>query len=260
MISARGRPPPGSPDLPPSGREISGLEEMWAIRWSPPISLARLAVVEERVAGGVAGAVEHLHACGRRTRARRRRPAGVVTLRRAAPGAERARHRAQRGDDVARDPVAQHQRLRELVVALGVGGEVLDHRGEQVERADLGVRAAGEDADQPEVVDVLVGDDDPLQVLDPVAEVGQRALELVERLARVRPDVDQRQRVVLDQVAVDPPDHERRRDRERADHERMRRRTSSRFASMSSWETSDSSVRRSSGSVFDGRTLKCQSS
>ena len=31
---------------------------------------------------------------------------------------------------------------------------------------DLGARAAGEDADQPEVVDVLVGDDDPLEVLD----------------------------------------------------------------------------------------------
>ena len=60
MISARGRPPPGSPDLPPIGREISGLEEMCAIRWSPPITLAALAVVEQGVARRVAGAVQHL--------------------------------------------------------------------------------------------------------------------------------------------------------------------------------------------------------
>ena len=62
----------------------------------------------------------------------------------------------------------------------------LDHGREQVERADLGARAAGEDVDQPEVVDVLVGDDDPPEVLDAAAVLGQRALELVERLARVR--------------------------------------------------------------------------
>jgi hypothetical protein len=41
---------------------------------------------------------------------------------------------------------------------------------------------------------------------------------------------------------------------------RIRSSTASRFCSMSSGETSDSRFRRSSGSVFDGRTLKCQSS
>ena len=203
--------------------------------------LAPLAVVEERVAGRVPGAVEHLQgavgevelrAVGERVR----------HLGRSAPGAERARHRAQRGHDVARDAVAQHQRLGELVVALGMVREVLDQRREQVERADLRVRAAGEDVDQAEVVDVLMGDHDPLEVLDAVAVVAQRALELVQRLAAVGPDVDDRQRVVLDQVAVDPADHERRRDRERVDHERMRPSTSSRLASMSACDTSDSSV------------------
>ena len=74
-----------------------------------------------------------------------------------------------------------------------------------------------EDLDQPDVVDVLVGDDDPLEVLDPAAVLGQRALQRVERRARVRPAVDQRQRVVLDQVAVDAPDRERRRDRQAVD-------------------------------------------
>ena len=73
------------------------------------------------------------------------------------------------------DAVAAHQRLRQLVVAVGVAVEVLDHRRQQVERADLGARALGEHADQPEVVGVLVGDDDPLEVLDPVAECSRSA-------------------------------------------------------------------------------------
>ena len=59
--------------------------------------------------------------------------------------------------------------------------------------------------DQPEVVDVLVGDDDQLEVLDRVAALGELALELVQRLARVGPGVDQRQRVVLDQVVLTRP-------------------------------------------------------
>ena len=42
-------------------------------------------------------------------------------------------------------------------------------------------------------------------------------------------------------------------------HERISASTSSRFSSMSSAESA-SRFRRSSGSVFDGRTLKCQSS
>ena len=259
MTSARGRPPPGSPDLPPSGPRDQRVGGDVADQVVAADHLAGRAVVEQRVARRVPRAVQHLH---RPVRERQLTAVGQPRrdLGRPAPRAERARHRAQRGDDVARDPVAQHQRLGELVVALGVGREVLDHGGEQVERADLGVRAPGEDVDQPEVVDVLVRDDDPLEVLDAVPVLGQRALELVERLARVRADVDQRQRLVLDQVAVDPPDHERRRDGQRVDHERMRPSTSSRLASMSSWETSDSRVRRSSGSVFEGRTLKCQSS
>src|SRR5204863_9747794 len=103
-------------------------------------------------------------------------------------------------------------------------------------------------------------DDDELEVLDLAAAARQRGLELVQRLARVRAGVDERQRLVLDQVDVDPPHHERGGDRQAVDHERMKASTSSRLVSMSSGETSDSRFRRSSGSVFDGRTLKCQSS
>ena len=48
-----------------------------------------------------------------RARARSPSASGRVTVGASAPAAERARDRAQRGDDVARDAVAQHQRLGE---------------------------------------------------------------------------------------------------------------------------------------------------
>ena len=132
------------------------------------------------------------------------------------------------------------------------------------------------------MVHVLVGDDQQLDVLDRVAARGERLLELVQRLGRVGAGVDSVSGRILDQVGVDAPDHERRGDRQAVDprlgrrasasrsrsccgllgvaHERISASTSSRRRSMSSRETSDSRHRRSSGSVFDGRTLKCQSS
>ena len=100
----------------------------------------------------------------------------VRDRRAAAPAAVGARHRGERGDHVGRDAVAQHQRLGELVVAVGVHVEVLDDGHEHVERADLGAGALGDDPDQPEMVGVLVGDDDPLEVLDPVPVLLQGAL------------------------------------------------------------------------------------
>ena len=150
---------------------------------------------------------------------------------------------------------------------------------DDVDRRHLGARARGEDLDQAEVVDVLVGDHDQLEVLDRVAELLELVLELVERLAGVRPGVDQGQRLVVEQVAVDPADRERGRDAEAVDagvsralerllggqgcsssHDRINAQDLVPLRrSMSSRETSDSRLSRSSGSVFDGRTLKCQS-
>ena len=101
------------------------------------------------------------------------------------------------------------------------------------------------------------------QHLDHMGLLDVLALQAVQRLAGVGAGVDQRQRVILDQVAVDPAHHEGGRDRhpvDRAAHERMSCSTSSRRRSMSSLETRLSRFRRSSGSVFDARTLKCQSS
>jgi hypothetical protein len=196
----------------------------------------------------------------------------------AAPGPEAAGHLAQCGDHLLRDAVAAHEGCRLLVVALGVVAEVLDERHQEVEGGDLGAGALGDDVDQPEMIDVLVGDDHELEIVDPVPERFQLPLELVERLPRVGAGVQQRQRLALQQIGVDSPDPEWGRDPQHPDagvrdplpdldrrllelfrHERISPSTSSRFSSMCSWETSDSRLRRSSGSVFDGRTLKCQS-
>ena len=154
-----------------------------------------------------------------RSRNDRRSPSwsGRVTRRARAPGAEGARDRAQREDHVLGDPVAAHQRVGELVVELGVVGVALDVGREHVEGGDLGAGAAREHVEQPEVVDVLVGDDEQLEVLDRVPARGERPLELVQRLGRVGARVDERQRVVLDQVRVDAADRERRRDGEAVD-------------------------------------------
>ena len=141
-----------------------------------------------------------------------------------APGAERARHGPQGDDDVRRDAVAQHDRLGEGVVGLHDLRVARQPRRQRVERAHLGARAVGQDRHQPDVVDVLVGDDDPLEVLDAAAVLGQRRLERRQRRRRVRAGVDQRERVVLDEVAVDAPHRERRRDAERVDAPRSRSR------------------------------------
>ena len=248
---------------------------MWASRWSAAIRIRRSLVPEDGVGGAVAGAVQRLQgavaegdllAVGERP--------GHLDVR--APAAEAARDALQRGGDLLGDAAAQHQLDREAVLGLGVLVEVGEPLGGDADRGDLGAGVLDDDLDQAEVVDVLVGDDHQLEVVDRVAALAELALQLVERLARVRAGVDQGQRVVLEQVAVDPADRERGRDREPVDpgqrrllerllggqlgaHARISPRTSSRFASMSSRETSDSRLRRSSGSVFEGRTLKCQS-
>ena len=134
-----------------------------------------------------------------------------------APGTEAPRDALQGDHDVLGNPAAQHQLRREPVVELGVLGEVREPPGGEAERGDVGARVLDDDLDQPEVVDVLVGDDHELEIVDRVAPLGQLVLELVERLAGVRARVDQRERLVLDQVAVDPADGERRGDAQAVD-------------------------------------------
>ena len=179
----------------------------------------------------------------------------------------------ERAHDLVGDAVAPHHASRELVVARGVLAVVLGEVGELVDRGHLGARVGDDDVDQPEVVDVLVGEDHQLDVLERAAALGELVLELVEGASGVGPRVDQRERVVLDQVGVDAADRERGGDPQQVDarlggarkrrlggerraQERISARTSSVRASISSWLNA-SRFRRRRGSVFDGRTLKC---
>ena len=251
-------------------------------RWSPPISSRRSAVVEDRVGGRVSGPVADLESAiaqlesltvTQNTVDRRVRP----------PAAERLRDRPQGACRLGRDAVALHQLDGVGVVGLGLLAVALDERLRHLAGSDLGTRSAADDVDEAEVVDVLMGEDHELEVGDRVAQGGQPALELVEGGAGVGTRVDEGQRLVLDQVDVDPPDRERRGEGEAVDprrgrrgegvlggrrragarsaaQDRIRPSTSSRRSFMSWVETSDSRLRRRRGSVLEGRTLKCQSS
>ena len=118
--------------------------------------------------------------------------------------------------------MAQHHVAGEVVVGLGLGRVVLDVRDGGVDRRDVGVRARRHERDQAEMVDVLVGEDHEADVLEPVPERLDPALQLVQRGARVGPGVDERERLVLDQVDVHAPDRERRGDGEPVDARRGR--------------------------------------
>ena len=188
----------------------------------------------------------------------------------AAPGPEGRGDLPKGLDDVFRDAVSEHHGARELVIVGGRLGEVLHVARELVDRRYLRPRMARDDVDQPEVVHVLVGQDDQLDVVDRATVLRKLVVQLVEGAAGVRAGVDQRERVVLDQVGVHAADRERRRNPEHVDahlgcrlscrlgfHERMMLRISPVRASISSFVKA-SRLRRSSGSVLDGRTLKCQ--
>ena len=246
---------------------------------------AAILVVQQRVGRAVARAVQDAQAPARQLQ-RRAVGEGARDLRARAPRPEAPRDRLKRVKDVVGDAVPAHQLARELVLALHRLAVVAQDRRHPVEARHLGAGAPGEDLHQPQMVHVLVGDHDEAEILHAVAERPERLLQLVQRLAGVGARVDERERVVLDEVGVDAPDHERGRDgnamdalrarplqrcdrigssargRRRAHraHDRISSRTSSRRRSMSSTETSDSRFRRSRGSVLDGRTLKCQSS
>ena len=77
------------------------------------------------------------------------------------------------------------------------------------QRDHLGVGSTGDDLQQPGVVHVLVSEHDQPEILDPAAVLCQRALEGVKCGAGVRAGVDERQWLVLDQVAIHAPDEER---------------------------------------------------
>jgi len=113
--------------------------------------------------------------------------------------------------------VLGHDALGERVVGIHPLAVAGDPRRQDVDGSDLRAGAPREDRRQAEVVHVLVGDDDELEVLDPPPVLGKRLLERVERRARVRSGVDKGQRVVVEEIRVDAADLERRRDRQAVD-------------------------------------------
>ena len=190
---------------------------MWASRWSAAIRIRRSLVPEDRVRGAVPGPVQRLAGCGRGSAISSPSASGLVTST-WEPQPRKLRETLCRAAvDLLGDAAAQHQLDREAVLGLGVLVEVGEALGGDADRGDLGAGVLDDDLDQAEVVDVLVGDDHQLEVVDRVAALAELALQLVERLAGVGPGVDQGQRLVLDQVAVDPADRERGRDREAVD-------------------------------------------
>ena len=78
--------------------------------------------------------------------------------------------------------------LGEAVVELGRLAEARQVGRELIERRHLRARAPREDRREAEVVDVLVGDDQQLEVLDRVPARGKRLFELVQRLAELGPE------------------------------------------------------------------------
>ena len=170
-------------DEPSSGREISGFEEMCLIRRSAASRMLPLLVPEDGVRGAAPRAVLDLEppVAELEQLAVAKRPGH---LRLGAPGRKlpvTCRRAVTTSSEILLMPPHEYGRL--LVVSLGVIAEVLDEGDEKVECRDLGARAFPDDVDQSEVVDVLVGDDHQLDVLDPVAERLELALELVQCLA-----------------------------------------------------------------------------
>ena len=174
---------------------------------------AALAIVEDGVARGMTGAVVDVQSPVRELQRIpvSERPRDVDSR---APGPKRARDRLQGRRHVLGDAVAQHDVAREVVLGLGLGREVLHERHRRVDGGHLGAGSLRHERDQPEVVDVLVGEDHELDVLERMAERRDAALEDVERRARVGTGVHERQRRVVDQVHVHAPDRERGGDRE----------------------------------------------
>ena len=173
-------------------------------------------VPEHRVGRRVAGPVEDLQ---RRGRAAQRlavaRAAGH--LRRPPQARNDARHRAQRDDDVAGMPwrasaprrSASSRSASVAVVARSTGAS-------SVERRDLGAERRARIPARPRW-SMCWWVTDPLEVLDPRGR-GRRARARARRApCRSSARVDERQRLVLDQVAVDPADRERRGDGEAVD-------------------------------------------
>ena len=234
-----------------------------------------LGVVEDRVGGAVAGPEVHLE----RAVAQLDHVAVVQHARhvgRARPRrGTRARPTAARCTTSSGIPWRSISRVANVVVGLGL---LASSSRRTARAASIAATSAPEcarhESDQPEVVDVLVGEDHQLDVLERVAE-RREAARAARRAtcpswARRPPASAARPRSgstltrpTANGVGIASrwmPGRGRRRRRGRSltrGSARAPRRASPPCARA---RRSDSRLRRSSGSVFEGRTLKCQSS
>ena len=123
--------------------------------------------------------------------------------------------REERVTCLGRRAVEEQQALLPVLLGDQRGLDVRDVVREQLVPGDPAARAFADRGGEPDVVGVLVGEDQQLDVLDPEAVAREPRLERGERLRCVRPGVDERERVTPEEPAVDGADGERRREDER---------------------------------------------
>ena len=140
---------------------------------------AALAIVEDGVARGMTGAVVDVQrpVCELQRIPVSERPRDVDSR---PPRPKHARDRLQGCGHVLWNAVAQHDVQREIVLGLGLGREVLHERHRRVDGGHLGAGSLRHERDQSEVVDVVVGEDHELDVLERMAERRDPPLEHVE--------------------------------------------------------------------------------
>ena len=169
-------------------------------------------VDQQRVGGAVAGAGDdaQVAAAGADALTVRQHDVGPVG---GGLVAEELPERLGVGDHVLGHAVVAHQREREPPVGLATLLVVRAVRGSALVGSDPRARARGDRRREAAVVEVVVGDEHQLDVLQSHAGAAQAGLERGQRRVVARARVDQRERVADQQPGVDRADvRERERD------------------------------------------------
>jgi hypothetical protein len=119
-----------------------------------------------------------------------------------------------RGVAAAAAAVAAHQVIGEYALLDQRPRVARQPAVEARQRTELGAAAVDDRAREPPMVDVLMREHDATDVLDPPAVRLEPTLERIDRSGVRLPGVDERERIVLDEVDVHRPDGPRGRDTE----------------------------------------------
>ena len=195
---------------------MTEFEEMWPIRWSPTIA-SRSASTTKIVSVGLWP--------GRSPTRRLRPPASTTSpariVRSTVDGAAGsypvlAGDRVQLRDRGLGDPVQAHRvRLVGLLSSIWPGRSARKKRRSSSCATTVAPLPLAHGVGEPDVIVVLMREDDLLDVLHPIPVRRERRFELDHRLGPVRSRIDQRQRIALEQVAVHRADGERHGQRDR---------------------------------------------